>query len=495
MTEYTKKVVFGGFLVLIFTVLAAFFGYLVRMIIARNLTPVEFGLVYSIFATFGLFSIFVHLGLHEALVKYLAEFKVKNELGKIKSSIIFTISFQLMTAFALAAIFWIISPWLAENYFKNTLAVNGIRLYSIAVFLAPIELLFFSIFQGYQKPFWYSAANFMKMLFIFVASAILLEFSKTIYSPILAYVLVSILPLAVYLPYFLKKMFPQFFKIKKEKFKEISKKLITFGLPVMITSVASIVISYTDTVMITAFRTLEEVAVYSAAIPTAGLLWFFGASLAIVLLPLSSEMWKKKQSHLMKEGVNLLYKYGIVLIIPFAIIMFVFPDLILRILFGAAYSGGADVLRILSVAAVFFTIGQINASILSGIGKPNVNAKISGIAAFFNLASNFILIPWIGIEGAAISTAISFGIIGILGVIQLKKHIKFKIPIFSWSKTALSGIVFLILILSIEKYIKLAFIPKITIALVMGFLAYAATIFATKNITKDEIMIIKKRIR
>ena len=495
MTQYTKKVVVGGSLVLIFTVSAAFFGYLIRLVTARSLPPAEFGLVYSIFATFGLFSILQHLGLNEALVKYLAEFKVHRQLGKIKSAMVFTLVFQLVTAFILAAIFWMIAPWLAENYFKSQLAVGGVRLYAVAIFLSPVENFFFSVFRGYQKPFWYSAANLARMAFIFVATIILLSFSKTITSPILAYVLVYALSFLVYLPYFLKKMFPGFFKIQFNSFNVVAKKLVHFGIPVIIAGAASTVISYTDTVLITFFKTLNDVAIYAAAIPTAGLLWFFGSSLAIILLPLSSEMWKRKHSHLMSEGVNLLYKYGIILVVPFVVLMAVFPELILRVLFGAEYSAGATVLMILSVAALFFTIGQINIALLSGMGKPRINARIVIIAAIFNFASNLVLIPLIGIAGAAISTGIAFALIGILGSIRLRKEISFSYPVSAWIKTAACAAVFLVSVLIMKNVLSMGMLAKIIISLVIGLIIYAAMILLTKTVTIHEIRTIRQRIR
>lgn len=495
MTEYTKKAVVGSFLVLLFTVIAAIFGYLLRVIIARTLSPVEFGLIYSLISTFGLFSVFQYMGLNDAIVKYIVEFRIDKKWGKIKSAILFTISSQLLTAFILSAIFWILAPYLAEHYFRSELAVSGLRLTAVFFFLLPIENLFLSIFQGYQKPLWYSSASLARMVFIFVCTLILFNFSKTIFSPLIAYTLVYLLSFCIYLPYFLKKIFPDFFKVKIEKFKQVSKKLLLFGLPVMITSFAATIITYTDTIMITYFKTLNDVAVYNAVIPTAGLLWFFGSAMAIILLPLSSEMWKRKHSHLMEEGVNLLYKYGIIVIIPLAVLMFTYPELILRLLFGLDYSTGANVLRILSVAALFFTIGQINTSILSGMGKPKLNAKITLIAALFNVAGNFVLIPKLGITGAAISTAIAFGLISVISAFKLRKEVNFSVPWIEWTKTAVCASVFLITLILLKNIIKMDLLPKITICLIMGLAVYILMVLLTKNLTIDEIKKIKHRIR
>ena len=61
--------------------------------------------------------------------------------------------------------------------------------------------------------------------------------------------------------------------------------------------------------MIIYFRSLSEVGIYNAILPTAILFAAIGASVANVLLPVASEMIaKKKQNHL-RIGVKLIQKY------------------------------------------------------------------------------------------------------------------------------------------------------------------------------------------
>ncbi|MEM4336795.1 MAG: oligosaccharide flippase family protein [Candidatus Woesearchaeota archaeon] len=494
MTDYTKKVVVGSLFVFVFTVLAAICGYLVRIIIARTLTSVEFGLLYSIFGTFGLFSILQQMGLNESLSKFIAEFKVRNENGKIKSAIIFTIVFQLATSFVLATVFWVLAPYLAKLYFKNDLAVRGVRMAAIFVFLAPIENLFLSIFRGYQKSLWYSFALFARMFFVLVSTIVLFNFSKTIFSPIISYILVYSLSFLIYMPYFLTRLFPNFLKTKTKAFRDTSKKIFLFGLPIIITTVASSVITSTDTVMITYFKTLDEVAVYNVAMPTASLLWFFGSSIAIILLPLTSEMLKKKHLKLMEQGIELIYKYSIFIVLPITIVMFIFPDTIINILFGGGYSSGIFILQVLSIAAIFFTIGQINGAILSGLGKPAVNAKITAFAALLNFTLNFVLIPSFGIIGAAIATAIAISLIGILSVIQLKREIKFRIPVVEWGKIIFCSLLFLVILIILKKYLLIQPLPKIILSVLCGILAYIFIAIATKTLNIKELKTIKTRI-
>ena len=408
MVNYTKKAIKGVIIVFVMSILASIFGYFLRLILARTLTIEEFGLIYSIIYFFGFFSIFQNLGLAEALAKYIAEFKVKNQFSEIKNSIIIAFLSQLLSSIVIGLIFIIFSQFLSVNYFHYPDASLLIKIYAIAVILYPTTGIFSSIFRGFQHMKYYSLIDFSWILFIFTATFILLNLGFGILSPFIAYLLVNILPVIFYFPLFIKKTFPDFFEIKFRFDKILTKKLFLFGIPVMLSGFAGVIFSYTDTIMITYFRSLKEVGLYNVGMPTAQILSRVALALVVVLLPISSELWAKKNFKKLKIGIELLYKYSFILVLPLSLLMFLFPEIILNVLFGESYLEAADVLRILSIGTIVFTIAQINNSILSGIGKPKIVSKIMLVSACFNAVLNFFLIPMIGIVGAAIATFISF---------------------------------------------------------------------------------------
>ena len=58
MATYTKFAVRGTIMVLVISLFAAFLGYLVRFVLARNLGVEDFGLFNSVFAFLGLIGAF-----------------------------------------------------------------------------------------------------------------------------------------------------------------------------------------------------------------------------------------------------------------------------------------------------------------------------------------------------------------------------------------------------------------------------------------------------
>ena len=71
MANYTKKALVNAGKVFAISIVAGFFGYIVRIFFARNLTVEEFGLFYATIAFLGFFSFFKGLGLDTALAFFI----------------------------------------------------------------------------------------------------------------------------------------------------------------------------------------------------------------------------------------------------------------------------------------------------------------------------------------------------------------------------------------------------------------------------------------
>jgi len=156
MTTYTKHAVKGAAIVLIVSLIAGFLGYLVRLILARNLTLEEFGLFYAVLAFLGLIGFFKSLGFDRALVKFIPEFLHKKDDSRIKSSIVYVGLILLITNSVIIIAVYFISNFLAVNFFNNPQADIVLRLMAIAFFLDSFVLMLKFAFQGFKKMMYFS---------------------------------------------------------------------------------------------------------------------------------------------------------------------------------------------------------------------------------------------------------------------------------------------------------------------------------------------------
>jgi O-antigen/teichoic acid export membrane protein len=80
------------------------------------------------------------------------------------------------------------------------------------------------------------------------------------------------------------------------------------------------------------------------------------------------------------------------------------------VVFGAAYRGAVPLMWILSPGAVFLACGQVVGDLLRGRGHPAVVAWAQGLAAVFTVVLLLVLLPLVGVYGAAIASTVSYGV-------------------------------------------------------------------------------------
>ena len=117
--NYTQKIVRGTGWIFIMTILGTAIAYLMRVILARRFTPSEYGLFYSVFTVVTLFLFVRDLGLNQALVKYIAEFRVHEKYNHIKTVMVSVLTFQLASSILFGIVAFLAADFLAVHYFKN----------------------------------------------------------------------------------------------------------------------------------------------------------------------------------------------------------------------------------------------------------------------------------------------------------------------------------------------------------------------------------------
>jgi len=499
MSSYTKFAVKGVGIVFIFSIVAAFLGYLVRLVMAKNLSVEDFGLFYSIFAFLGMLGIFKSLGFDKALIKFIPQFRHEKRDDLIKSSIIYVAAIQLITNSIIIISIYFLSNYLAISFFHNPQASIILRLMAIAFFIDSFVLILKFIFQGYNKISYFSGIDVIRMILIFIIVTIGFKNGHGILSPTFAYIVTPAILLIIFSVVFFKKTFPNFFIIKSLKgyklFKTISYyKINKYSFNVILISAGGLILGYTDIMMLTYFSGLTAVGLYSVALPTTKVLIYFAKAIAGILIPLASNLWVKGEKNLLKIGIEELYKYSIIIIVPAALTLFSFSDIIVNIFFGKDYILAANAMRILSIGMIFHIIYAINADFFSGIGHPEVNVKNIGIAATFNLIGNFLLIPLIGINGAAITTMVSYFIMMTYSISKIRKFIDVKFPVREWIKISIIGLIFIFLIDILKRIITLNVWIETGIVLMISGITYIILIFALRVVDKKELKGIYNRI-
>ena len=485
MTSYTKIAIRGTAITLVMHTFATVAAYLTRIVLARSLTTTEVGLFYAVFNLIIFFLFFRSLGLNEALAKYIAEFRAQEKFDEIKTALVSSLSLQLVSSIILSGTLFLLADMLAEKYFKSAEAALFLKLLLIYVILSIFFISMKGLLQGYKKMFLLSSTEFVKNVIVLVLIIIFIALGYGALSPVLAYVFVFPIIFAIYIP--LSWRVFHFAQYKIVEHNKMAKKLLLFATPVFATGMGNKVIGYLDTFVLTYYRDLSEVGIYNIMLPSALIFMFFGSAVAAILFPLSSELWAKKDTKRLSEGLRLLYRYTFFFAIPFLFIIIIFSEIFVTFFFGNEYVEGAIALQILLVGVLFTVIGTINYTFLSGIGQPKAVARITLWAAILNLILNIILIPKYGMNGAAITTSASYLLALIASTIKIKDYIDVRLPIKEWAGLIVATFSFTVVAIMISKALLLNTWLEIILSFTVATIAYFIVSYMLKIIDLKEL--------
>lgn len=488
--EYAKRLAKGSAVVFVALVISGLVGFLLRMFLTRTLSVEEYGLFYAIFALVSFFALFRDLGLNSALVKYIPEFQVRRDFKAIKSSITFVMLFQAVFAFLVAAILFAFSGRLALVFFRSEAAVLPLQILSVWSFTMVFYSVIRSAFQGFQNMPAFAGMEFSWITLVFISAVLFVGvLGQGIGGVAFAY-LVATLVMIVFGLTHLGRRYTQISKKRASVTKSLVKKLFVFALPVFIGGLGGIILGYTDTLMITAFRGLTQVALYQAAQPITNMLWTLVGTLTTVFFPMVSELWAKQKQKFLNSALQFLIKFSFILIIPAVHLLVAFPEIILRLLFGDSYLAAATVLQILGGVTLLYAPFTIMTCAIGGIGAPLINTKVVVVMACLNFFGNLLLIPSYGIEGAAVATFCATLAGLVLSSYYLRKILKLNLPILPLFKTVAGGMLTLIFIFVFKSIFDLPPWPEAFAVMVPSLLFYGIWILAARAITKEDLRFI-----
>ena len=485
--SYARKAAGQAVIVFFFAMLASLFGYLIRILFARNLGADDYGLFYAGIALISLLVLFIDFGTSSSLQKFIAEFRSKRKKKDIKSLTSILLVFQTGMSLIIAAIVMLFSVFLSSHYFHSEGASMLIILFAVLLILHNMERFYKFLFIGFQKSHYFTFSTMVKNALILVFALLLFIKTSSVTAAILSYIISFFLVFAGSTIVFIRNLFPGFTRIRAAWDNRLFRRALAYGFSVLLILVGGKVITYTDTVMLSFFRTLHEVGIYQAAVPTAEVMRIIPQAFAFVLTPMAASLLARNKMPEAVRMYELIQKYFFVLIIPLALILVFYSSLVLRVLFGSSYEAGGLPLAILAIANLFFTIAVINNSFFYALEKPGIVSRFMLIAASVNLAMNLALIPFFGALGASVATLVSYLIVLILSSLEINNY-KIQLPYLGWVKGVAAGIIFTAFLYLIKDALMInRWYIEAPIVLAAGLLAYSALAILFRAIRISEI--------
>ena len=206
--------------------------------------------------------------------------------------------------------------------------------------------------------------------------------------------------------------------------KELAKSYLVFALPVMLLSITSVISLNVDKVMLGYFWSFKEVGYYFSVQRITILLLAIPTAVGMVLFPTISEYHARNNVAGIKEVTHSAERYISMVAIPLITFVIIFPEPIINIVLSSAFLPAASTLAMLAVYVFILSLTRPYSSLIIGINRPDIAAKIGVGMCIVNIGLNYLFIPeWgllspLGINGpvgAATATALS-QLVGFIGL-------------------------------------------------------------------------------
>lgn len=493
MTNHLKRAVKGVSFVLITTASAALISYFTRIYLARNLSVSDFGLFWSVFTLLMFLLIFRDIGLNPAQTKYVAEAYAQQNYSKIKTIFVSSFIFKLISSSLLMAAFIFGARYLSEHYFESPLAYFVMVNLSMYIFFSFLLGHVQSLLQGFQEVRWFPLTEPFRLGLALFFSILFFRWDLGVMAPVFGFVAGALLTFLIIIWGLRKYRF--IWKYPLTDFWGTTKQLFKFGLPVIFTGAGEKVVSHFDILMLTAMVSLAEVGVYSAALSTALLFLFFSRAITPILFPMIAEFIGKKDYSKISAGMNLIYTYTFILMIPLLITVLVFADYFITTFFGQEFAPGVMAFRILLLGVLFYVVANINDSAISSLGKPLVVTKIILLSSLANVLLNLWLIPRLGIEGAAIATAFSYLLTLVLSTVWLVRRAQLHPPWWPWLKLSVVGLIFGITLYYVKSLWAVSELWSLILSFSCAVIIYLPLLFLLKIVTLKNLQQLWGRIK
>lgn len=394
------------------SVMWGFIGQVLPMVVALFSIPFlikgmgveRFGILALSWLVIGYFSVF-DLGVGRALAKLLSEKLGSGKEAEIPGLVWTSLCMMLLLGLIGALVIGLAAPWLVRQILKIPPRLQPETLqsfYLLALFIPVVIIIggLRGILEATQRFKLIASVTIPTGVYTYLGPLLVLPFSNKL--PVVVAVLVGgrLVASFAYLALCLK-VIPALRHNVSLQPRRLGE-LIRFGSWMTITNIIGPFMIYLDRFLIGMLLSVVAVAYYVIPYDVITRLWFLTGTLTSVLFPAFSFAY-----HADRGRVLLLFskglKYLILVLFPIVLCTIAFAYDGLDLWLGQEFAVHSEqVLQWLAVGVFFSSIAGLSSTLLQGVGRPDIQARLYFVELPLYLGALWWAVPAYGVVGAAV---------------------------------------------------------------------------------------------
>jgi O-antigen/teichoic acid export membrane protein len=353
------------------------------------------------------------------------------------------------------------------------------------VFVECLISIPFAYFRSVQQIKKYSTFNFIKVFFSLLLVIYFVLSGYGIFGAVIGYMIADTLMFLIMGSFVVSDLglsFPRFKNIRE---------YLAFGMPTIPGSLSSWIVNSSNRYVIGLLMGTTFVGYFSPGYTLGNMIGLFIAPLSLMLPATLSKHYDEHEVEEVKTIMGFSLKYFLALGIPSVFGLSILSRPILNVLSTPEIaSQGSLVTPFVALSSLFFGVYVVVVQTMVLEKKTTLTGSIWVVAAILNLILNFMLVPIMGILGAAVTNLIVFSIAFFITAYFADKSLKIHYSIDFAIRSSLASLIMSVLLLHLNPVGS----REIILAIIAGALAYFAALFLLKGITVAEIDFFRKLV-
>ena len=404
-----SSIAFGGNLI------KKVFGFLIVAVITRLVSPSVYGLFILATSIVLFVQAFASLGLPKAVDYFVPQYLQSGERGKARGVIVEVVLLVLITSGLTAVVIYVSAGTIAAAFDEPALATALIVLTITIPLLAIYNVLLASFNAIKRLQYRVYTRDIVRPTVRLTATAALLFLGYGLLGLVGGYV-VGLLTAIVVGTVLLRRRVPEITEVQTRTVKPRS--LLWYSMPLAVAGVIYTVLGQVDYFVIGYFQSSEGVGIYRVGYMLAANLLIVFSSVSPVFKPLIAEA--KDDDEAVQQRFRTAMRWVAGLTLPLALTLAIGAEVYLALVFTPQYAvAGAAVVVLCVGYFVSVTCGGPDGALLQGMGYSRLVFANTILLVLTNITVSILLVPRIGITGAAIGTASALAVAGIAALIEV----------------------------------------------------------------------------
>lgn len=185
----------------------------------------------------------------------------------------------------------------------------------------------------------------------------------------------------------------------------LARSMLAYGVRSHVSTFSNTLNDRLDQLVISLVLTPRDLGLYVVAWTMSSFTGFIGAAIAVGTLPTMATIGGPEEQ---RRAIRRALLLTLALTLPLAILLAGVMDAVIRLVFGARFEDAAGAAQILALASVLLALGRVLGAALKGIGRPLDAARMEAAGLAGTVLGLTLLIPGLGILGAAITSMLAY---------------------------------------------------------------------------------------